>query len=246
MRSRRPKQHTFHDYRMRSGRGGPRKGAGRKPAARPRVHHVGREHFSDLRAGHVTLRVIEAMPSLRCKAFVEEIRRSFAEACERDDFRLIHYSVLENHLHLLVEAEGSDALGRGMKSLSCRVARAANRVFERSGRVLDGRYYLHLLETIAEAWNALRYVLLNARKHFRQRFGRTPPAGIDWASSGHCFEGWAGDVSGIRDGPFPVERQAERQAEREGERAVARPKTWLLREGWKRRGPIDPAAVPGF
>jgi len=215
---------------MRSGRGGPRKGAGRKPAARPRVHHVGREQFSDLRAGHVTLRVIEGVPSLRCRPFVEEIRDSFGEACDRGDFRLIHYSVQNDHLHLIVEAEGSDALGRGMKSLCSRVARAVHRVFERTGRVLDGRYHLHLLRTIAEAWNALRYVLLNARKHFRQRFGRTPPPGIDQASSGHSFEGWAGGVSGTRDGPPQV----------------ARPRSWVLREGWKRRGPIDPAAVPGF
>jgi REP element-mobilizing transposase RayT len=195
---------------------------------------VGREQFSDLRAGHVTLRVIDGIPSLRCKAFVEEIRASFGKACDRDDFRLIHYSVQHDHLHLIVEAEDSDALGRGMKSLSARVARAVHRIFERTGRVLDGRYHLHLLGTVTEVWNALRYVLLNARKHFRQRFGKTPPAGIDQASSGRWFEGWLGGVPGIRDGPSQVERQ------------VARPRSWLLREGWKRRGPIDAAAVPGF
>jgi hypothetical protein len=78
--------------------------------------------------------------------------------------------------------------------------------------------------------STLRYLRLNARKHFRQRFGKTPPATVDPASSGRCFEDWAGGVSGIRDGP----------------REMAHPRSWLLSEGWKRQGLIDPAAVPGF
>lgn len=229
MRSRRPRQLGFRDYRMRSGRGGPRKGAGRKPAARSRVHHIGREPFSRLRAAHVTVRVREGIPSLRRKAFVEEIRKSFHQACERGDFRLVHYSVQEDHLHLLVEAENSDALGRGMKSISARIARAANRVFERAGTVLEGRYHVHLLATVAEAWNALRYVLSNVRKHSQKRFGSRPLPLLDWASSGRWFAGWARNAPAARHRP----------------REVALPRSWLLREGWKRRGLLDPVAVPG-
>ena len=230
MRSRRPRQLSFHDYRMRSGRGGPRKGAGRKPSARPVIHHVGRESFSDLRAGHVTVRVSSEIPDLRCESFVDEIRRSFRQTCERGDFRLVHYSVQSDHVHLVVEAHGSDAMGRGMKSLSSRIARAVNRVFGHMGKVLEGRYHLHLLKTVAEAWNALRYVLLNAHKHFWRRFGQKPPPQVDWASSGRHFEGWAHRVPGTRDGP----------------REAARPQSWLLREGWKRKGLIDPCAIPGI
>jgi len=191
---------------------------------------VGREHFSELRAGHVTVRVLDEIPSLRCDDFVEEIRRSFGEACERGDFRIVHYSIQDDHLHLLVEAEGSGALGRGMKSISSRIARAAQRVFEWTGGVLDGRYHVRWLRSVAEAWNALRYVLLNYRKHIRARFGRTPLPGIDWASSGRWFEGWARNAPPDHKGP----------------RDVAPARSWLLRQGWKRRGLIDPAAVPGF
>jgi REP element-mobilizing transposase RayT len=79
---------------------------------------------------------------------------------ERGDFRIVHYSIQDDHLHLLVEAEGSDALGRGMKSVSSRIARAVQRVFEWTEGVLDGRYHVRWLRSVAEAWNALRYVLL--------------------------------------------------------------------------------------
>jgi hypothetical protein len=38
--------------------------------------------------------------------------------------------------------------------------------------------------------NALRYVLLNIRKHVVQRKGFAPPVQIDAASSGSQFDGW--------------------------------------------------------
>jgi hypothetical protein len=42
MPRRAPQQLSFRDHRLHSGWGGPRKGAGRKPAPRPIVHHVRR------------------------------------------------------------------------------------------------------------------------------------------------------------------------------------------------------------
>ena len=125
----------------------------------------------------------EDVPSLRSKRFVREFRRSLRQACERDGFRVVHYSVQRNHVHMIVEATEKDALGRGMKAIASRVARAANRVFKRSGRVLAGRYHLRVLKTPREVRNAIAYVLLNARKHWRERWGHAPPVKIDEASS---------------------------------------------------------------
>ena len=50
-----------------------------------------------------------------------------------------------------------------MKAVAARLARAANRVFGRSGRVLAGRYHLRVLETAREVRNVTAYVLLNVR-----------------------------------------------------------------------------------
>jgi REP element-mobilizing transposase RayT len=54
---------------------------------------------------HVTLRLRDGLPRLRSRRLVAELRWSFGEACERDDFRLVHYSIQHNHVHLLVEAK---------------------------------------------------------------------------------------------------------------------------------------------
>jgi hypothetical protein len=146
----------------------------------------------------------------------------------------VHYSVQRNHLHLLVESAGKDALGRGMKAISARVARAAQRAFGLTGPVLHGRYHLRILRTPSEVRRALAYVLLNARKHWRERHGASPPERLDAASSGRWFDGWR---------RAPASRQPP--TEEVGSPEVAPARTWLLSIGWRRHGLLDPAEVPG-
>jgi len=224
-------QLSFDDHRRRSGRGGPRSGAGRPRGRRSVVHHVRREAHPGGCPAHITLRMRRDVPSLRRRALVREIRRSFREVREvRDAFRLTHFSIQRDHIHMLVEADDAQALGRGMKSISARVARAVNRVFRRAGAALHGRYHVRALQTPREVRNALAYVLLNARKHWKQRHGAAPPVRIDEASSGIWFDGWA-RRTWPPSSPDPT--------------PVAAPRSWLLRIGWRRHGLIDPSGVPG-
>jgi REP element-mobilizing transposase RayT len=88
-------------------------------------------------------------------AVVREFRRSLAETCERGDFRVNHYSLQGDHLHMILEADDEQALANGMKSIGARLARAVNRVFGRIGPVLDGRYHHRLLRTPREVRRAL-------------------------------------------------------------------------------------------
>jgi hypothetical protein len=86
----------------------------------------------------------------------------------------------------------------------------------RRGKVWGSRYHAHRLKTPREVRVGLAYVLLNFRKHFRAGLG------IDPRSSGRWFEGWAHAPVAARDGP------------------LARPRTWLVRVGWRRAGgPIE-------
>jgi len=210
--------------------GGRRAGAGRRPGPRPLVPHLRRAGFSAHTPVHVTLRLRRGLPSLRQPRLVREVERSFRAAAEQGRFRVVHYSLQRDHVHLLVEAEGPAALARGMKSIGARLARAAQRVFQRGGPVLADRYHHHVLRTPREVRNALAYVLLNVRKHAAERFAlaRASAATIDPASSGRWFTGWTRALAPPA-GPAPV--------------APAR--SWLLRVGWWRHGRIDPGEVPG-
>src|SRR5712692_4400514 len=103
--------------------GGRRKGAGRKPKGPLRlVSHKKRPVHVARYPLHAVLRTRPDVPGLRKRAVMEELRQGL-----RGNFRLVHYSVQGNHLHLVVEAEDKLALSRGMQGLAVRVARAINR-----------------------------------------------------------------------------------------------------------------------
>ncbi len=218
--------------------GGRRAGAGRKPGPRPRLQHVARERFPRTIPAHVTLRLRPDLLSLRTVRLVHEIERTFAVGCERPGFRLVHYSLQGNHAHLIVEAHDQVALARGMMAVGARLARAVNRIAKRAGKVLADRYHVRLLPTPREVRGALRYVLLNARRHAaKARAALTRRIRLDPASSGRWFDGWK---------PEKAIEVVKEDATHSAERApVARARTWLLTVGWRRHGLLDPADVPG-
>jgi REP element-mobilizing transposase RayT len=209
--------------------GGARPGAGRKPGVQRCDPHRRRAPLASRHPCHVTLKVKKDVHQLRRAKLVNELERSWREACQRARFRLVHYSIQSDHVHLIVEANSARDLACGLKSIAARFARGVNRVFHRTGGVLADRCHVHVLRTPREIRNAISYVLLNARRHFAKRTGR-PPAiiRIDPASSGRWFAGWRTPTPPVRDPP-----------------AVAVPRTWLLSVGWRRRGLLDPAEVPG-
>jgi hypothetical protein len=199
------------------------------------MQHGKRERFGRPLPAHVTLRMRSDVPSLRLVPIVREIERTFAVGCNRPGFRLVHYSLQGNHAHLVVEAQDQAALGRGMKAIGARLARAVNRVARRRGPVVAERYHMRLLPTPKEVRNALRYVLLNARRHAKTV--RAAVARLDQASSARWFDGWklaSGRVPGAGARAAPTNPPP-----------VARARTWLLTVGWRRHGLLDPGDVPG-
>jgi hypothetical protein len=235
--------------------GGRRPGAGRTPGPNPRVLHRSRERFLSRYPCLVTLKVRPGLASLRTVAVVQAIEEAFRRGGERGGaFRLVHYSVQGDHLHALVEASGREALGRGMMGVAIRFARAVNRGLGRSGRVLADRYHLRVLRTPTQVRNAIRYVLLNARRHAAKRRGwigdaqsggrrgvaarsgrgLPGPVRLDPASSSRWFSGWRAGSLG-----------AEALARAPDAPAVRPARTWLLAVGWRRLGLLDPADVPG-
>jgi REP element-mobilizing transposase RayT len=163
------------DFRTHGGR---RKGAGRKPKGdRALVSHKERPRFEKPTPAHVTLRMGNDVPGLRSSRRFATIRKCFADAKGLHGMRLVEFTVMGNHLHLIVEAESNEALSRAMQGLCIRLAKALNAVLRRrGGRVFADHYHLHLLRTPTEVKNALSYVSGNAEHHFGE-------AGLDWFSS---------------------------------------------------------------
>ena len=210
--------------------GGARRGAGRKP----RGPHAGASHAPrpglDARHPlHVTLRVGRGVPSLRSQRCLGVLRRAFSAARERFGFRLVHYGVQADHIHLLCEAPDGRCLSRALQGLCIRIARRLNAELGRRGRLFADRYHARALSSPREVRNCLAYVLLQRRRHGAKRaVGITSV--LDPCTSGGCFDGWSRAV-GPRAGPW--------------QETVVAAQSWLLRVGWQRHGRIDPEEVPG-
>jgi putative transposase len=155
-------------FRFGDPRGGRRDGAGRKPKNdKAGVSHRARPVFEKAMPVHVTLRIRDDVPSLRASRRFAAIRRSFAAARGRNGMRLVEFSVLSNHLHLVVEADSSQRLSRGMQGLAIRLAKALNAVLRgRTGSVFADHFHSRLLRTPTELTRALRYVADNAEHHY--------------------------------------------------------------------------------
>ncbi|MFN2550189.1 MAG: transposase [Myxococcales bacterium] len=84
----------------------------------------------------------------------------------RFGLRVVDFSLQGNHLHLIIEADSSSSLSRGMQGLCARIARALNRLMERKGKVFADHFHSRLLLSPTEVMRAIRYVLDNHRKHY--------------------------------------------------------------------------------
>jgi len=136
-------------------------------------------------------------------------------------FRIVHFSVQHDHIHLIVEAHDAASLSRGMRGLAIRLARDVNRILLRRGRVWKGRYDTRELTGPRAVRDSLLYVLMNHKKH------GVSPAWLDDRSSAAWFDGWRKDLL--------LEHALRDLGELAGQPSPVKPaRTWLAREGWRR------------
>ena len=194
--------------------GGPRANSGRKVGPRPKVRHRAREAHVGTSPVHVTMRRAKGVPSLRSER-LHNLLREAIRATRRAGFRIVHYSIQADHVHLVLEADDASILTNGMRSFAVRVAMRVNRrIFgRRGGRVWGDRYHTEELSFPPQVRNTLVYVLANHRKHGEHDVGVVDPC-----SSGPWWNGWMQIFEPPSD-PSPVEP----------------PTTWLLRRGWRGR-----------
>jgi REP element-mobilizing transposase RayT len=180
---------------------------------------------------HVTMRLVRGLRSLRKKDTYRVVKAAIEIASQRTGFAVVHYSVQNDHLHLLIEADGNRSLARGIQSLTVRLARNLNKMLGRSGTVFGDRYHLHVLETPRQVHHALAYVLGNARRHAHKHGITLAKDFVDPISSSFVFDGWQN---------FPVEAESYGFTPPD----LPRPASWLMRTGWRKHGLLDIRRVP--
>jgi REP element-mobilizing transposase RayT len=224
-------------------RGGKRRGAGRPPkGARAGSPHKARPYLNARYPVHVVLRTVGAVGNLRRRCVYQAIREATITTARREDFRIIQLSIQRTHIHLLVEADHRRALSSGMQGFQISAAKQLNAAINkgkpgprRRGPVFPDRYHAEIITSPRQARHALSYILNNWRKHHEDQVAPMSTWTMDWFSSALTFPGWSeyGDEPLLWRGPDTYDPLL-----------VYQPKTWLLREGWKKSGPISYRDVP--
>ncbi len=211
--------------------GSPRRKPGRKKTGKRRGGpHRRRPELDARHPVHVVLRAKRRLSWRRREAY-HVFRRVLDAYLGNVDFRVCHISIQQTHVHLIVEAADRRALSRGMQSFAIRAAHAFHAEEGGCGKIFAYRYHASQITNARYARHALAYVLNNWRRH-REDFanGRMLSAHLDPYSSAVSFAGWTVEYATHPTYvPLPV--------------SPAR--TWLLRDGWKRYGPLDPHECPG-
>jgi hypothetical protein len=154
--------------------GGRRKGAGRPKG--DRVSHHPRPVFGRITPSLITQKVRPDVPSLRSSRRFAAICAALRSARGLHGMRVVEFSVMGEHLHIVAEADNKSSLSRGMQGLNIRIAKALNRLLRRSGGLFADHYHSRLLHSPTEVCAAIRYVLGNAEHHFAEK-------GLDYFSS---------------------------------------------------------------
>ena len=181
---------------------------------------------------HVNVRLDKRVRrNLRARKVYRIVYRAFCYGCDRFGFRIVHYSVQGDHIHLICEASNRRALSRGMQGFNLRVAKGINRLCGRAGSVFADRYHEQILTTPRQVRNGLRYVLLNSRRHAWQLHDVAAQERdwVDPCSSAPFFDGWKRECRELVPRPPPPV---------DGRLPVASAQSWLLTTGWKQHGAL--------
>ena len=198
------------------GWGGARKGAGRRKSKNSGVSHLKRDDFDETSPVHVTMKLLPGLPGLRIEENFLTVLKML-EAAQKESFRIVHFTVQGEHLHLLVEAVGKDALARGMTGLAVRISKGLNKLWKRTGSLFADRYHSRVLRTPTEVRNVLDYIFKNRRKHAGLKVVQL----FDPRSSAMLFGGW---------------KEVEAMELVGDYRPIVEARSWLVLKGWLEAG----------
>ncbi len=183
----------------------PKRGRPKKPGAG--LPHLHRPPVSPHQPHHVTVRVRRGTWNLRSQRCFRLFAAAFGEVKKREGFRVTHFSVQGNHMHMLAEASDRRAMSNGVRALLIRIAKQLNTLMHTRGPRFADRFHERILTDARQVRNAVRYVIDNHARHLAQVGKLVVPGTIDrFCSLAHP-------------------------------RLVARPESCLLKTGWPRAGP---------
>lgn len=121
------------------------------------------------------------------KKFIDQV----LQAKEKDNFSLLAYCLMDNHVHLLLEE--SEELGTTMKRITVGYVLWHNNQYGRSGHLFQNRYLSEAVETDQYLMTVARYIHQNPVKA-----GMVDQAiSYSWSSYQQYIDAYSGKITGI-------------------------------------------------
>lgn len=169
----------------------------------------------------ITVKLKSGLRNLRCGVIHEQLKKGFLGA-KKFGFRVVHYSLEGNHVHIFAEVDDKDALAKGMMSFGSSFGKAIRKFNGGTGPVFMGRYHVRVLKNPTQTKQALAYVLFNRAKHTKWH-----PEINEYSSNVH-FKEWD-KLLGKKRGPV---YKGYAGLNRELPSYLSPPRSWLAKAGW--------------
>lgn len=131
----------------------PHRGAGGTSGAR--VSHHGRVSISRPIPVLAVWRIRSDVGSLHGKKLFRQVEQAFRRCHRKSGFRVTHFAVRGAEVQMIVEADDTPCLSRGMQGLGVSMARRINLSSRRRGPAFDDRFSARALRTPDEVARAL-------------------------------------------------------------------------------------------
>lgn len=182
---------------------------------------------------HVVQRGHNGCPVFLCEADHQVYLSALAWAMDEYACTLHAYTLMTNHVHLLITPLHVKSLPRMFMSMGSRYVRYFNHRYRRSGTLWNCRYFASLIRSDVQLLNCYRYIELNP-----VRAGMTAdPGEYRWSSYRCNGEGRTDDLVKPHDLYLRLARddQARREAYRElCRQGLTHEQVDAIRQAWKR------------
>ena len=106
------------------------------------------------------------------------------------DFKLYAYTLMPNHVHLLIETSPHGSVSQIMHAINTSYAKYFNSRYDHTGHVWEGRFHSKIIDSESYFLEVMRYMDLNP---VRARIVKRPE-NYEWASHARYGQGGADDL----------------------------------------------------
>ena len=189
-----------------------------------KIAHIPRPDLNSKTPAHINIKVRKDIPNLRRKSIYKMLKIGVKKARIKG-LKVIHFALVSNHLHLIIEADGNKELAQGMRSFLISFAMNINNSLKRRGSLFVDRYNMEVIKVPRRMHYLLSYVFKNNSKHQKRKFVTDPYSSVITFNEQEVLFG--------KKVPSPFDPETKKKLKRFLGSFLSPPESWLATTGWK-------------